>query len=221
MKPYYEVSGITIYHGDAINLMSEMDACSIDVFVTDPPYGTRTKQREEWMVGEFSNVMPLALPEMYRIGVSNAAMYLFSSWMMLADWSFRCSPYFRHQGTIVWDKGRHSGCWGKFSWQFHWEAIYYGLKGPRETIEYFPDVIRSKEKPDRPMQKPVDVCQKLISASTSKGDIVFDPFIGSGSTLVAAKLLGRKAIGIEIDEECCEIAAKRLSQGVLFGAEVA
>lgn len=215
MRPYYEADGITIYHGDAINVMGGLPPASVGVFVTDPPYGTRTTPREEWMVGEYSNVMPLALPEMYRLGVHNAAIYLFSSWMMLADWSFRCSPYFRHQGTLVWDKGRHSGCWGKFSWQFHWEAIYYGLKGPRETVEYFPDVIRSNERPEEPMQKPIGVCERLIRASAGPDCVILDPFIGSGSTLVAAKNLGRRAIGIEIEERYCEIAAKRLSQQVL------
>jgi len=66
-----------------------------------------------------------------------------------------------------------------------------------------------------PNEKPTGAIIPLIRAHP--GDLVLDPFMGSGTTLVAAKLEGRKAIGIEIEEKYCEIAAKRLAQGVLFG----
>jgi DNA modification methylase len=219
MKPYYSRDGITIYHGDALAVMSGLQSESIDVFVTDPPYGTRGAMRDGWMVGEHSNIMPLVLPEFYRLGVKDAALYLFTSWMNMADWCFRCSPYFKMQGFLVWDKGRHSGTFGAYSWQFHWEGVYYGIKGPRTVREYMPDVIRISEKPSESMEKPVSVMGRLIKASTDIGQTVLDPFIGTGPTLEAAKALGRKAIGIEIEERYCEIAANRLSQGVFEFSE--
>lgn len=70
-------------------------------------------------------------------------------------------------------------------------------------------------KVDHPTQKPVGLVNTLLMASTRLDDVVLDPFAGSGTTLVAAKALGRKAIGIEIEERYCEIAAKRLAQEVL------
>ena len=213
--PYYDREGITIYHGDALAIMPELEACQFDAIITDPPYGTETNQRDEWMVGEFANIIPLALPHLYRLGSNNAALYCFTSWKHLADWILRCSSYFRMQNVLVWDKGRHSGCYGAFSWQFCWEGIYFGLKGRRRIRKYMPDVLRSSKQTQYPMEKPTDVIGQLIEASTDVGDLILDPFMGSGTTLRAAKDLGRRAIGIEIEEKYCEIAVKRLAQEVL------
>jgi site-specific DNA-methyltransferase (adenine-specific) len=69
--------------------------------------------------------------------------------------------------------------------------------------------------PVHPTVKPTDLLAILLGYSTLAGEVVLDPFMGSGTTLVAAKNLGRKAIGIEIEERYCEIAAKRCSQEVL------
>jgi DNA modification methylase len=215
-EPYYDKDGITIYHGDAVMILEAMPSGTIDVIVTDPPYGTRTNQRDEWMAGEFSNVMPICIPQWRRVTVPNGACYVFTSWMNIADWIYRLSPHFKMQNLIAWDKGRHSGCYGKYSWQFCWEAVYFGIKGPREVRQYMPDVIRGQHAPTQAMEKPVGVCESLIAASTDEGQLVLDCFMGTGPTLIAARNTGRRAIGIEIDESLCEKAAKRLAQGMLF-----
>ena len=212
-KPYYQDHACTIYHGDAVSLLAAMPEETAHCVITDPPYGTKKNLRDGWMAGEFSNVMPLVLPELYRVGTEDGALYCFTSWTMLADWCLRISPYYRQFGLIAWDKGRHSGRWSAYSWQFHWEAIYYGLKGPRTIKDYQPDVLRvPKDKGSAPMQKPVSLLRRLITASTVPGETVIDPFLGTGSSLVAARETGRKAIGIEIDERYCELAAKRLQE---------
>ncbi len=78
---------------------------------------------------------------------------------------------------------------------------------------------RGADAGDHPAPYPVELARRCIRLSTWPNEIVFDPFTGSGSTLVAAKQLGRRAIGFEVSERYCEIAAKRLAQGVLdFGA---
>lgn len=211
--------GITLIHGDAVSTLASLESSTADVFVTDPPYGTNGSMRDGWMAGEHSNVMPLVLPEMYRVGVADAALYCFTSWTNMADWCFRCSPFFKMQGFLIWDKGRHSGTWSAYAWQFHWEGIYYGIRGPRTIREYQADVIRGlRHNPSESMEKPVPLMANLIKASSDVGQMIVDPFCGSGPTLVAAKQLGRRAIGIEIEEKYCTIAANRLRQEVLsFG----
>lgn len=215
MTPYYQDESVTIYHGDACSVLATMPGEMADVFIADPPYGTRTNQREGWMVGEFSNVLPIVLPELHRVGVADAALYAFTSWKWMADWIYRCSPYFRMQNFLIWDKGRHSGTFGAYSWQFHWEGIFYGIKGPRPIRSYQPDILRHTEPLSAAMQKPVGLMERLITASTDPGQVVLDPFLGTGPTLMAAKRSGRKAIGIEIEEKYCEVAARRMAQEVL------
>ncbi len=204
--------------GDCLEVMKTLPAGSIDAVITDPPYGTHTDQRDEWMVGEFSNVMPLALPALHRIGKGNAALYFFTSWKWMADWIMRCSPYFRMQNFLIWDKGKHSGTYGKFSWQFHWEGVFFGIKGKRPIYKYMPDVLRSHGfKPEYPMEKPPSILAQMIEASTLPGDTVLDPFMGSGATGIACVQTGRDFIGIEIDPGYFAIAERRIKEAQAQG----
>lgn len=103
----------------------------------------------------------------------------------------------------------------------NFEALLYTGKGRRpftdgkrpRAILRFP--WSGTRDPVHPAVKPVDLLRTLIARSTHRGEVVLDPFMGSGTTLRAAKDLGRKAIGIEIEERYCEVAARRMSQEVL------
>jgi DNA modification methylase len=192
--------------------MKDIPDKSIDMILTDPPYGTKTDQRgESFMIGEFSNILPLVLPEFYRVLKPDGAFYCFTSWTQMSEWLLRFQQYFKLQNILVWDKQRHSGCYSPSSWQFTWEGIFFGIKGKRKVREYQRDVLVSTEKGKRvAMQKPVDIIEKLIRASTDEGMTVLDPFAGSGSTLLACKNLNRNYIGIEISAEYCKIAEERL-----------
>ncbi|HUW31435.1 MAG TPA: site-specific DNA-methyltransferase, partial [Planctomycetota bacterium] len=167
--------------------------------------------------GEHSNIMPLALPLIRNAMVPDGAFYCFTSWAMMAEWLLRYQQYFKLQNILVWDKGRHSGCYSAHSWQFTWEGIFFGIRGPRKIRKYLPDVLRSSiNGRRRAMEKPVDVVSMLIEASTDSDETILDPFAGSGTTGRAAKDLGRKCIMVEIEEKYCQIAANRLRQEVLF-----
>ena len=199
--------------GDCLEKLKELPDNSIDVVITDPPYGTKTNQRgDSFMVGEFSNVLPLALPEIYRVLKPDGAFYCFTSWTQMAEWLLRFQQYFKLQNILIWDKQRHSGCFSPSSWQFTWEGVFFGIKGKRKVRKYQRDVLISNEKGKRQaMQKPVDIIEQMILASTDEGMIILDPFAGTGSVLLAAKNTHRKYIGIEISQEFVEIANKRLA----------
>lgn len=123
-------------------------------------------------------------------------------------------PSLPQKNVLVWDKQKIGM---GYSWRRMHEWIAYC---PREKHELRSaargDILRAKGVDDKqhPTEKPVGVLGPIIANSSDVDDEILDPFMGSGSTLVAAKLLSRRAIGIEVSERYCEIAAKRLSQGV-------
>jgi site-specific DNA-methyltransferase (adenine-specific) len=205
----------TLYEGDCLEVMRGMQNNSVDVIVTDPPYGVNYDTGETFMPGEFANVLPLALPELYRILRPDGAIFVFSSSRNLADWALRFQIYFKLQNILVWDKEKDSGCWSPSSFAFQYEPILFGLKGKRKLTARFSDVIRCKPPRGRervhPTQKPVDLCRILIRSVARPGMLVYDPFAGSGTTLVAAYKEGVDSIGSELNPEYCNIIRQRMA----------
>ena len=118
--------------------------------------------------------------------------------------------------TVAWEKPNSVGFERKFAPQ--WTPIVVAYRQPTKFWgkDHFRCPITPQPEMEHPTPKPEQVMRWLVTQSTEIGDLVLDPFMGSGTTLVAAKNLGRRAIGIEIEERYCEIAAKRLSQGILL-----
>ena len=119
--------------------------------------------------------------------------------------------------VLVWDKGKASGM-GDLSipWKPNWEEIYVlgtGFTGHRGSSILTGHTVVSwaSKGRDHPNMKPVSLMERLIEKCPT--GVIADPFAGSGTTLVAARNLGRKAIGVELEERYCEVIAKRLSQG--------
>ena len=209
MVPYYQDDAVAIYHADCRDVLPTLEP--VDLVLTDPPYGInyqsarRTKwDRKDLIQGDDS--FPLWMFDDLHPRV---AMFVWCRWDMLAT----LPP---PKSFIVWDKGVHS--MGDLSHEFgrQWEACAF-YPGPAHEFIYRPvDIIRamrvSPEKMCHPTEKPIGAILPLLTSH--KGDVL-DPFMGSGTTLRAAKDLGRKAIGIEIEERYCEIAAKRMSQSVM------
>lgn len=228
MKPYYEHAGITIYHGDCREALPN---CGIaDLVATDPPYGVgyataRRSRRDKLrvpVVGDgdlsmFAEAWPLALAQL----CADRHWYVFASPRRLPEAQQIVGG---SKQVLAWDKGDR-GTVGDLEAGFGeaWEAILYGMKGRRQLFGARPrSVIRldwsATLDPVHPTVKPIALLGMLVRWSTVEGETVLDPFMGSGTTLRAAKDLGRRAIGIEIEERYCEIAAKRLEQEVLdFG----
>ena len=208
MKPYYDHAGITIYHGDCREILLHVKA---DVVVTDPPYGMpvdcgkfiRSKGSSEYWHG-----VEHAGTEWMRVVLSlNLPTVLFGA-------NAYASKLPDHPGWVVWDKQSDGFTQGSPA-ELAWTNFLTNLRMFRLNYRGF----TTRDEPKQhPMQKPTALMRWILQLAETPSGIILDPFMGSGTTLVAAKQLGRKAIGIEIEERYCEIAAKRLAQEVLdFG----
>jgi site-specific DNA-methyltransferase (adenine-specific) len=224
MKPYYDSHGITIYHGSSNDVLSELDASSIDLVLTDPPYNTyieedihlegRTPLRRNF--GEWDqdwtpdSVVPLVKPLMKP----GASLVSFTSDKLLAAWK-ACGLTSR--GTLVWVKTNPAPsarpCYVSATEWIIWlskpgAAACWNADGYTLNVIYAGRCV-GEERTDHPTQKPLEVVQPLILRHSNPNDLILDPYMGSGTTLRAAKNCGRRAIGIELDEHWCEVAARR------------
>lgn len=229
MLPYYQDNHVTICHGDCRDVLSAIPP--FDLLLTDPPYGVAYKT--SWRAKH--DPLRSAIANDGTLGVVDEAWPLY--WERLSDdrhWYAFASPrmiakaeaiFTGSKHILAWDKGDR-GTVGDLECGFGeaWEAIFYGMKGRRELRGKRPrTVVRhdwsASMDPVHPTVKPVVLLQRIVGWSTDVGELVCDPFAGSGTTLRAAKDLGRRAIGIELDERYCEAAAQRVSQeSLLLGA---
>ena len=214
MKPYYEHAGITIYHGDCREVLPHLT--NVDLVLTDPPYGIAHKSSHgaSWENTQIQNDEDTLIRDWLVQKRPADCMAVFGTW--------KVAPPDGVKGCLVWDKGSSFGMGDlSFPWKGSWELCWIfgnGWKGKRDEGVLRGHFCPPSEKMGRrhPHQKP----ESLIATIALKGPSgkILDPFAGSGTTLVASKQLNRKAIGIEIEERYCEIAAKRLEQEVMdFG----
>ena len=211
MKPYFQNELITLYHGDCLELTEWLEA---DVLVTDPPYGQSYKsnmdrgRRARWHDAIKGDENTDSRDAVLRLWGNEKAALIFGTWKVE-------KPKDTKQ-TVIWDK-TPCGFMGDLSIPFgsaH-EEIYClgknGWAGTREASVVKAQMLMSADKarPDHPTPKPIGLMEKLISKTDG---VIADPFAGSGATLIAARNLGRKAIGVELEEKYCELIANRLSQ---------
>ncbi len=227
MRPYYEHAGVTIYHGDCREVLVSVSA---DVMITDPPYGIglMTKTSDYRQSSAFDGGESLKASVLYRddplyVGsLIHAVMpyalqnfdrsVVFSGPAML--WSY---PEPAAVGAVFTPNGAGRCAWG---FQCVHPVLFYGrdpylVDGKGARPNSFRTEQPNREKFDHPCPKPYEWMTWAVQRASRPGETVVDPFMGSGTTLVAAKHLLRKAIGIEIEERYCEIAAKRLQQEAL------
>lgn len=205
MKPYYDAHGITIYHGDC----REVDAWNVDfaTMVTDPPYGMAfvSGQRQ-------GRSRPIRGDMDTRVRDEVLATWVPRPALVFATWKAPLPAGTRE--VLVWDKVVGLGALD-IPWGSSWEAICvigHGWVGKREHgVLHYALPSAAPERKMHPTPKPVRLMQELIRKCPEAGAIV-DPFAGSGSTMCAARNLGRRAIGVELDERYCEEAAQRLER---------
>lgn len=204
MKPYYEQDGITIINADCRDVLPTIEAGIVDLVLTDPPYGVN--------IAEWDKQVPYDLvPTLLDLSIG-ALVWFGSSAMLQTDLeSFPVKP----DRTLVWAPKFSLSHTGKNGIFYRWHPIHVWRvptkhSGPSHDV--LTDSTDGRHFWNHPGTKPISLIRTLAGLGTGT---ILDPFMGSGTTLRAAKDLGRKAIGIEIEERYCEIAVKRLQQAVL------
>jgi site-specific DNA-methyltransferase (adenine-specific) len=211
MKPYYEQDGITIYHGDCREILPSLSG-KYGAYISDPPYGMNYKPlrgadgSKRWacpVAGDDADFDPRHLMDAPAV-------------LWGANWY---SNHLRgHGGWLVWNKTADHKKKGFVASDCELAIATEASRVHQFGLQWGGEA-RAGERFYHPTQKPV-VLMEWCFGFVPEGVVVCDPYCGAGPTLVAAKLLGRQAIGIELEERYCETAANRLRQGVLFGAEV-
>ncbi len=236
LKPYYQDEWVTIYHGDCIEVLSSLPEGSMDLIIADPPYNLGKKYGEKsndsrdpeeywkWFETIFTLIHGCMRDGYLYISHSDRGAYLAKPILETIGLEYI-------QTLIWWARNGYSMQLHRRTWSFRHEPILFLRKGTPACLEsgekgmWYTSVIEVprpqsnyREGRCHITQKPVNLYKTLIARTP--GEIALDPCMGVGTSLVAAKALYRKCIGIEIEEKYCEIAAKRCSQGVFNFSEV-
>jgi site-specific DNA-methyltransferase (adenine-specific) len=225
MTPYYQHAGITIYHGDCREVLPHVEGA--DFVLTDPPYAdkthlgarTGTHNGAEVLI-DFPSITADELRGIFSQVCLKGWLVATMDWRHILPLEEDPPSGMRFVRFGIWDKPTYTPQFTGDRPATGWEAIgiFHSVGG---TMKWNGGGTRAvwtfnkEQDNEHPTEKPQALFSRLIGLFSQESDLVLDPFMGSGTTLRAAKDLGRRAIGIEIEEKYCEIAAKRLSQEVL------
>lgn len=226
------MSGCDILLGDSLTLADHIEG-QINCICTDPPYGVAflsnssvTPRGDKWVEKIANDDDPeLAIDLFLRVMAplvakcaDQAEMYVFTSWKVIGPWLDAVAKLepFVVKNLLVWEKGMPGMGDVEGNWPNSYELIIYAKKGRRPIGSRRPSVVSvqrvDKDNHIHPTEKPVPLLEILLEQSTKPGDLVVDPFAGSGSTIVAASRLGRRGLGMEMNPRFHERAIRRLDQ---------
>ena len=240
MNAYFQSEHVTLYVGDCREVCAALPRQSVDLLATDPPYGVkwrsgRRRERFDTITGDDGTLdVPAVLGEIVgRVLRDKRHVYVFG---YRPD---ELAEPLKLGGTseLVWDKAMIGPGNLASPWAPSWERVTFGAQykapsgraagGGRLSARMRSGSVLRFPRPNavavnrHPTEKPVPLMRALVESSSLAGETVLDPFAGSGSTLVAAVLAGRRAIGVELDERYAEIAAKRIEKAEKIVAEMA
>ena len=207
IEPYFETELGKLYHGDYKNIIDTIQ--HVDISITDPPYGINYQsnmRKNKFDIIKNDNFFPVSIID-ELLNITHKCVYIFCRWDNL-------SKVKKPKSFIVWDKNNNSMGDLKHEHARCWEGILFYPCAKHQFIQRPPDVIRVPKVAElsHPNQKPVSLIKWLIKMNTIHKDVIFDPFLGSGTTAIACEQLQHKWIGIEISKEYCDIAIKRIKQ---------
>lgn len=215
----------TVIHGDSLTVLRQMEPESVDAIITDPPYGIdyHTKGTGASIKNDKAPFIWF-LYDAFRVLKSGASgrgtLICFTRWDVEQTFIDAIQlAGFNVKSEVIWNKVLHGmgDCKAQFA-PTH-ENIVFAIKGKFSFPGHRPNDLVTHQKLNgsqmiHPTEKPVSLLADLITAVTKPGDLIFDPFAGSGSTLVAAKKTGRRFIGVELDDEYFEKAQRRIGEVV-------
>ncbi len=203
-KPYYQDASCVIYNADCKEVLPHLP--KFDLLLTDPPYGLGDKWKGGCWKTVSGRLWSGSVPKWDETTVGDIPLSISS---LAIVWGGNYYQFEPNNSWLVWDKvQKHSGSEAELAWT--------NLDIPIRVFRMSRvEAYCGKDDKVHPTQKPLPLMKWCLSFAP-EAKTVLDPFMGSGTTLVAAKLEGRKAVGIELSEEYCEKAANRLRQGVLF-----
>lgn len=224
MTPYYQDDLVTLYHGDCRDVLPHLETSTH--VITDPPYDAMTHERAktgfrpgqrdiDFPPLDVSVVAPLLLGACERWCIAFCSMEMLGEYKSASGELWTRAGFWRRTNGAPMFSGDRPGQPGEGI------AIMRGVArskcrwngGGRHA--FFEHVIAANSDRTHPTQKPEALMLELVTLFSDPGETILDPFMGSGTTLVAAKRIGRKSIGIELNEKYCEMAASRLAQGTL------
>ena len=212
-----------LYNGDCLEIMDKLieEGVKVDCIITDPPYGMNFKsnhRKEKYNPITNDNNLDFIknyFSRCYTLLKEDTHIYCFCSWHNIDKFKIEFEKYFKLKNIIVWEKNNTSMGDLKGSYAPKHEFILYGHKGRRLRNGFrYADIIKANRTGNKlhPTQKPVDLLEIFINQSTNENEIVFDGFIGSGSTGIACMNTNRKFIGIELDNNYFNIAKQRIEE---------
>ena len=229
MSLYYSDDRVTLYHGDCREVMAGMAAESVAAVITDPPYTERTHSNARTPERAGVSTFAAISDDDLRAILSDCGRVT-KGWVVASlDYrhavEFEGNPpaHLKAQRLGVWVKTNPTPQLSGDRPAQGWESIAYMHRDDRRSVWHgggrHGNFISPIPPPEgHPTAKPLPMVRQWVQWFTSPGDVVLDPFVGSGTTLRAALDEGRRAIGVELDERYCEIAARRIAQDVLdFG----
>lgn len=211
MSLYYEDEQVSLYHGDC--LIEHLEWQQGNVMVSDPPYGV------DYQSGAYRDKLAASILNDKDTSVRDSALDAWGERPFIFFGSWKIARPAGTKALLIWDTKGALGMGDlRIPWKPSHQEIYVGgtgeWQGRRDTdvLSFAPVQSMATNGRVHPHQKPLPLMEALIGKTV--GGVIVDPFAGSGSTLLAARNLGRRAIGVELDERYCEIAANRLSQGI-------
>tara|TARA_R100000808_G_scaffold24922_1_gene59388 strand:+ start:1033 stop:1713 length:681 start_codon:yes stop_codon:yes gene_type:complete len=210
-----------IYTEDCLDTMDKMNDGFIDLIIADPPYGMqfrsnhRYEKHDEIYGDDNLDWLPAWVEKSYRILKQDTHLYCFCSYHNIEVFKIELQKYFNVKNILIWEKNNTGMGDLKGDYAPKYEMIIFCVKGKRNlngkrdsNIIYSPRTMNELH----PTQKPTYLIRQLISKSSSMNDIVYDPFMGSGTTAVSAIKEKRRWIGSEINKKYVESAYKRIDR---------